>query len=191
MIDDLKKQFEFILELDKMKNVYRQTSVLHENRKENDAEHSWHLAIIAFILSGYSNEKLDLLKVVKMVLFHDVVEIDAGDTYCYDEKGNESRQDREQLAAKRLFGILPENQGAELINLWQEFEERKTPEAKFAAALDRIQPVLLITKKHGESWAQNNITYEQVIKRNGYIKEGSNEIWEAILGMIDDAFIEL
>ena len=142
-MERLKKQMEFIIEVDKLKDIIRQTNLTNGERKENDAEHSWHLALMAVFLSEYAKEPVDVLQVIKMVLIHDLVEIDAGDTYLYDEAGNGTKAAREQKAAERIFNILPGDQAEELFKLWQEFEDRKTPESKFANTLDRIQPVLL------------------------------------------------
>ncbi len=171
------QQIEFLLELDKLKNIYRQTLVLHEDRAENDAEHSFHLAIMACILAEHANTPVDVLHTMKMVLVHDVVEIDAGDTYCYDAKGNEDKAEREQKAADRLFALLPEDQEREFRSLWEEFEAKETPEAKFANALDRIQPMLLNYKKGGISWMKHGITEEQVKNRNiSTVSAGSDTI---------------
>ena len=143
MDENLNKIVSFILETDKLKNIYRQTYVTGENRTENDAEHSFHLALMTSMMAQYSNEPIDVLKTMKMVLVHDVVEIDAGDTYCYDYEAAKSKEEREVAAANRLFGILPEEIGAEFRELWNEFERRDTPESKFAAVMDRVQPLLL------------------------------------------------
>ena len=187
MKERLKKQIEFMLELDKMKNLYRQTYVLHEDRKENDAEHSWHLAILAFLLAEYSNEKIDVTHVMKMVLLHDVVEIDAGDTYCYDNEGYKSKAEREEKAAQRIFGLLPDDQRKEFYDLWREFEDSETPDARFAAMLDRIQPLLLNYTKGGISWQEHGIHKQQVLSRNiDYFSE-SDELAELIKSVIDDA----
>ncbi len=173
------QQIAFLLELDKLKNIYRQTYVLHEDRTENDAEHSFHLAIMAAVLAEHANTPVDVLHVMKMVLVHDVVEIDAGDTYCYDAKGNEDKAQREQKAADRLFALLPEDQEKEFRGLWEEFEEKATPEAKFANALDRIQPMLLNYKKGGISWMKHGIAEEQVRNRNiPTVSAGSDTIGE-------------
>lgn len=173
------QQIAFLLELDKLKNIYRQTLVLHEDRAENDAEHSFHLAIMACILAEHANEPVDVLHVMKMVLVHDVVEIDAGDTYCYDTKGYEDKAEREQKAADRLFALLPEEQEREFRGLWEEFEEKATPEAKFANALDRIQPMLLNYKKGGISWMKHGISEQQVTNRNiPTVSAGSDTIGE-------------
>lgn len=175
--DRFSQQIAFILELDKLKNIYRQTLVLHEDRQENDAEHSFHLAIMAAVLAEHAQEKVDILHVMKMVLIHDVVEIDAGDTYCYDTAGNASKAEREQKAADRIFALLPEDQCREYRELWEEFEARETPEAKFANALDRIHPMLLNYKKGGISWKKHGIHAQQVEKRNcGVIEDGSEQI---------------
>lgn len=187
MKERLKKQIEFILEIDKMKNLYRQTYVLHEDRKENDAEHSWHLAIMAFMLSEYSNQSVDVLKVIKMVLMHDIVEIDAGDTYCYDEKGYTTKAEREESAAQRIFGLLPEDQRNEYYQLWREFEDSETSEARFAAVLDRLQPLMLNYTKKGISWQEHGIYKEQVLNRNKDYFPQSDEIAELITYIIDDA----
>ena len=187
MNDRLKKQIDFMLELDKMKNLYRQTYVLHENRKENDAEHSWHLAVLAFLLAEYSDEPVDVAHVMKMVLLHDVVEIDAGDTYCYDAEANKSKAEREEKAAQRIFGLLPDDQRDEYDALWREFEERKTPEASFAALLDRLQPLMLNYTKGGISWQEHGVAAQQVIDRNMPSFEASAELSELIMNVILDA----
>lgn len=187
MDDRLKKQIGFILELDKMKNLYRQTYVLHEDRKENDAEHSWHLAILAFILAEHSNKPVDVAKVMKMVLIHDIVEIDAGDTYCYDSEGYKTKADREEKAAQRIFGMLPEDQKDEMYRLWREFEDSETDDARFAAVLDRVQPLLLNYTKGGISWKEHGIFKEQVLGRNEAYFDVSDNITELITNIIDDA----
>ena len=188
MNDRLKKQIDFMLELDKMKNLYRQTYVLHENRRENDAEHSWHIAILAFMLAEYSNEPIDVPHVMKMLLLHDVVEIDAGDTYCYDEDGNKTKAEREGKAARRIFGLLPDDQRDEFYALWREFEDSVTPEARFAAVLDRIQPLLLNYTKGGISWQEHGIRKEQVLARNIAYFSTSDILSEAIKQVIEDAY---
>ena len=183
----LQKQISFVLELDKMKALYRQTYVLNENRKENDAEHSWHLAVMAFLLAEYSNEPVDVLKVMKMVLIHDVVEIDAGDTYCYDEEGYRSKAEREEKAAQRLFGLLPEDQKKESYDLWREFEGNSTAESRFANLLDHIQPLLLNYTKNGVSWKEHGIFSDQVRKRNLNSAQASDDIADLIEKIISDA----
>lgn len=186
--DELQKQINFIIEIDKLKSVYRQTLLTDNTRYEGDAEHSWHLATMAFLLKDYSKDpNLDILKVIKMVLIHDVVEIDAGDTYCYDVVGYEDKREREEKAAERIFKILPEKQAEEILHLWEEFEERKTSEAKFAAALDRLQPVLNNYYTEGKSWIEHDIKVSQVIERNKHINDGAPLLWEYTLDLINDA----
>lgn len=169
------QQLAFILELDHLKNIYRRTYVLHENRPENDAEHSFHLAIMVCILAEHARQPIDVLHTMKMVLIHDVVEIDAGDTYAYDTEFAKSKAEREQKAADRLFALLPEEQCREFRALWDEFEARETPEAKFANALDRIQPMLLNYKKGGISWTEHGITAQQATDRNCHITQDGSE----------------
>ena len=187
MKERLEKQINFILELDKMKNMYRQTYVLHEDRKENDAEHSWHIAIMAILLSEYANSEIDTAKVIKMLLLHDVIEIDAGDTYCYDAVGNSTKAEREEKAARRIFGLLPEDQCTEFYELWREFEDSVTKEARFAAVLDRLQPLMLNYTKGGISWQEHGIHKEQVLKRNENYFGEADELAELIRSVIDDA----
>ena len=177
-------QIEFLVEMDKMKNIYRQTRVLHEDRSENDAEHAWHLAILALVLSEYANEPVDLKTVLATVLIHDIVEIDAGDTYAYDTAGYETKAAREQKAADRLFGMLPEDQGTYLRRLWDEFEAQSTPEARFANTLDRLQPLLLNYRKHGETWREHGIRREQVEARNRVTADGSRVLGDYAMELI-------
>lgn len=183
----LRKQIEFMIEIDKLKNIYRQTYVLNENRKENDSEHSWHLAMLVFLLSEYSKEPVDVLKVIKMVLIHDIVEIDAGDTYCYDEEGYKTKEIREMKGAERIFGLLPDDQRDELFSLWREFEENQTAESRFANVIDRVQPIILNYTNSGKAWQEHGIYRNQVVERNKYISESSEKIWEYILEIINDA----
>ena len=178
------KQIEFLVEMDKMKNIWRMTRVLHEDRAENDAEHAWHLAMLALVLSEYANEPVDLKTVLATVLIHDVVEIDAGETYAYDTEGYTTKAAREQKAADRLFGMLPEDQGTYLRRLWDEFEAQSTPEARFANSLDRVQPLLLNYCKHGETWVQNGIRHEQVIARNQATYDGSKVLGDLAMELI-------
>ena len=178
------KQIEFLVEMDKMKNIWRMTRVLHEDRAENDAEHAWHLAMLALVLSEYANEPVDLKTVLATVLIHDVVEIDAGDTYAYDIEGYTTKAAREQKAADRLFGMLPEDQGTYLRRLWDEFEAQSTPEARFANSLDRVQPLLLNYCTHGETWVQNGIRHEQVIARNQATYDGSKVLGDLAMELI-------
>lgn len=184
----LEKQIEFILELDKIKSITRQTYLANTTRKENDAEHSWHLAIMAIILEEYFDKDINLLKVIKMVLIHDVVEIDAGDTFCYDIKANEDKLLREQKAAERIYSILPENQAKEYKLLWHEFEEGQTKEAIFASILDRLQPIILNFKTNGLLWIENNISQQQVLKRNEKtLTNGPKEISNYLLTLLNRA----
>ena len=181
----LKKQLDFILEVDKVKNIFRQTYLADGNRKENDAEHSWHLALMAVLLKEYSNEEVDLSKVIPMVLAHDLVEIDAGDTYAYDEKGAATKDARERKAADRIYGLLPEDQGQWLKALWEEFEAYETPEAKFAHVLDNCQPLFLNDASNGRSWEEHQVKKSQIYKRNRKTGEGSEVIWEYMKELID------
>ncbi|NLX91855.1 MAG: HD domain-containing protein [Firmicutes bacterium] len=188
--DRLQKQIEFILEIDKLKEVYRRSFVTGSKKAENDAEHSWHLALMSILLLEYARTKQgepDLLRVLKMVLVHDLVEIDAGDTYCYDEEAAGDKRLREEKAAERLFNLLPPDQAAEFRSLWDEFEQRRTPEALYAAALDRLQPVLLNYHTQGRSWKMHGITAEQVLERNSLIKEGAPELWAYVREIIRKA----
>ena len=180
MQDRLKKQLEFMLELDKMKNLYRHTYVLHEDRKENDAEHSWHLAILAFLLAEYSNENINVPHVMKMVLLHDVVEIDAGDTYAYDEEGLKTQKAREDAAKERIYSLLPDDQKDELIRLFDEFEAYETMESKFAHAMDNLQPLLLNDSNNGADWVRDGATAEKVYKRQRLTALGSQKLFEVV-----------
>lgn len=176
---------EFIVEVDKVKKIIRQTYLADASRKEDDAEHSWHLALMAVLLKEYSNEEADLAKVIPMVLIHDLVEIDAGDTYAYDEAGAATKKERETKAADRIFGLLPEDQGAWFRALWEEFEAYETPEAKFAHVLDNCQPLLLNDASDGKSWAEHKVKKSQIYKRNEHTPEGSREIWEYMKELVD------
>ena len=181
----LKKQMEFLLEVDKLKFINRQTYLSDGKRKENDGEHSWHLALMAVLLSEYSNEEIDLVKVITMVLIHDIVEIDAGDTYAYDTAGAATKREREVKAADRIFGILPEDQGTYFRQLWEEFEAYETADAKFAHLLDNFQPLLLNDASDGKSWAEHGVHKSQVCKRNERIQETSEIVWEKMLEIMD------
>ena len=183
----LEQQIAFLLEIDKLKSVLRRTYLLNDPRHENSAEHSWHLAVMAMLLAEHANAEVNLLHVLKMLLVHDVVEIDSGDTYIYDVAGNESKATREQEAAERIFGLLPDDQRDEMHRLWGEFEERTTPEARFAAALDRLMPMLHNYHTQGRAWLEHGITDAQVIDRNGHMAEGAAGLWEYAEAMIQDA----
>ncbi len=181
----LEKQIRFIVEVDKVKNIFRQTYLADGERKENDAEHSWHLALMAVLLQEHMEEKADLTKVMIMVLIHDLVEIDAGDTYAYDEKGAQTKREREVKAADRIFGLLPEDQGAYFRELWEEFERYETPEAKFAHLLDNFQPLLLNDASGGKSWKEHGVHRAQPMKRNERIPETSGIVWEKMQEIFD------
>lgn len=174
----LEKQIQFIVEVDKVKNIFRQTYLSDGERKENDAEHSWHLALSAILLKEYVSEEVDLLKVITMVLIHDLVEIDAGDTYAYDSEGAKDKREREEKAADRIFGILPIEQGQYFRELWEEFEAYETEDAKYAHLLDNFQPMLLNDAAKGKSWSEHQVKKEQIYKRNERIEETSETIWE-------------
>lgn len=173
----LKQQLEFVLEIDKEKNIFRQTHLSGHGRNENDAEHAWHMAIMTMLLSEYANEKIDVLKTVGMLLIHDIVEIDAGDTYAYDENGKKSQREREVKAAERLFGMLPKDQAVKFRNLWEEFEAQETKEAKFARTMDNIQPVVLNDASDGKSWVEHGVHLSQILNRNKNTAKGSEVIW--------------
>ena len=178
MDERLQKQLDFILEIDKEKNIFRQTHLSGHGRNENDAEHAWHMAIMAYLLHEYSNEKIDVARVMLMCLIHDVVEIDAGDTYAYDAEGLKTQKAREEAAKERLYSMLPEDQKADLVAIFDEFEERKTPEAKFARALDNLQPLLLNHSNGGGDWKNHDVTAEQVYGRQSRTREGSEKLFE-------------
>lgn len=181
----LKKQLDFVLELDKLKYIERRSYVADGSRHENDSEHSWHLALMAIILSEYANEPMDLLHVIKMVLIHDVVEIDAGDTYAYDSAGNATKREREEKAADRIFHILPEDQAKEMRDIWEEFEAGVTPEARFANALDRVQPIMLNDITGGRAWREHGVAASQVLNRNENTHLGSEQLWEHVKSLVE------
>lgn len=173
----LEQQMEFIREIDKVKMIYRQTYLSDGSRKENDAEHSWHLAIMAPLLAEYAPEGTDIVRVMKMVLSHDLVEIDAGDTYAYDEAGLATQREREEAAAERLFHILPEDQAREYRDIWEEFEAYETKEARFAHVLDNCQPLLLNAASGGKGWAEHQVRKSQILKRNAHTPKDAPELW--------------
>ena len=181
----IEKQFEFLKEIDKEKNIFRQTYLADGMRKENDAEHAWHMALFVMVLSEYANEDIDVLKTMKIVLIHDLIEIYAGDTYAYDSKGNESKRGRELAAADRLFNILPKDQAEEFRALWDEFEENITPEARFANTMDKIQPLMLNNASEGRSWEEHGVHASQVYGRNEKTHLCSEELWK----YADETFI--
>jgi len=185
-MDRLKKQLEFIVEIDKIKEIYRHTSLFGKERKENDAEHSWHICMMAMVLSEYANEtKVDMLKVFKMLLIHDLVEIYAGDYIVYTEKVMEKKK-KEIEGAEKIFSLLPVEQKEEFMIIWKEFEERKTKESKFANVVDRFEPILQNYKNNGEAWVKNNISAAKILEKNQIIQEGSETIWEYVKNIIDE-----
>ena len=186
-MNNLLKQIEFIKEIDKLKYIFRKTKLINSDRPENDAEHSWHLAMMAIILAEHSNEPIDVAKVMKMVLIHDIVEIDSGDVFAYDTTKSHDNFDEELKAARRIFGILPEEQAEEFINLWIEFEEMKTPESKFARALDRLEPLLQNASNNGGTWREFDVKYDQVMEKKQVIKDGSEELWKFAENLIDES----
>lgn len=187
MTERFRKQIEFVLEIDKLKSVYRRSHLVDGSRNENDAEHSWHLAVMAMLLAEYAGNNLDVFRVVKMVLVHDLVEILVGDTYCYDAAGREGACERERQAAEKLFAMLPADQGAEFRALWEEFEACASEEARFGAILDRLQPLLLNYFSTGKSWREHGINKEQVLKRNEIVLSGPEPIRSFVAEMIDEA----
>ena len=183
-----RKQIEFSLEIDKLKKILRRTTLLDRSRQENSAEHSWHIALILLVLSEYADEdNLDLMRVIKLLLAHDLVEIDADDTYCYDEIGGQTQKMRETKAADRIFNILPADQADAFRALWDEYEAKDTPESKFANALDRLQPLLHNYFTRGHTWQKHGIRKSQVIDRMQPVDDGSHLLWDYVSGLIDDA----
>ena len=181
----LQKQIAFIKEIDKVKSIFRQTYLADGTRKENDAEHSWHIALMAVLLKEYVSEDVDVAKVMTMVLIHDLVEIDAGDTYAYDSEGAKSKREREVKAADRIFGILPADQGMYFREFWEEFEAYETPDAKYAHLLDNFQPLLLNDASGGRSWNEHGVHKSQIYKRNEKVQETSEEIWNTIQEVVE------
>lgn len=178
MDERLKKQLDFALEIDKEKNILRQTHLSGHGRNENDAEHAWHMAIMAYLLREYSNEPVDITRVMLMCLIHDVVEIDAGDTYAYDEEGKKTQKAREEAAKERIYSLLPEDQKEELAAIFDEFEESKTSESKFAHAMDNLQPLMLNNSNDGGDWREHGVSAKQVYGRQSRTKEGSEKLYE-------------
>lgn len=178
MDERLKKQLEFVLEIDKEKNIFRQTHLSGQGRNENDAEHAWHMAIMAYLLREYANESVDIGRVMLMCLIHDIVEIDAGDTYAYDAEGLKTQKAREDAAKERIFSLLPEDQKQELLQIFDEFEAFQTPEAKFARAMDNLQPLLLNNSNDGGDWKEHEVTAENVYGRQRKTKLGSEKLFE-------------
>lgn len=186
MDERLLKQLAFSLEIDKEKNIFRQTHLSGHGRRENDAEHAWHMAIMAYLLREYSNEKVDIAKVMLMCLIHDIVEIDAGDTYAYDAQGLATQKDREDKAKERIYSLLPSDQKKEMIALFDEFEEYQTPEAKFAHAMDNLQPLILNNSNNGGDWKEHGVTSQTIYKRQIKTKLGSEILYEVTDQIIQD-----
>ena len=180
MDDRLRKQLDFALEIDKEKNIFRQTHLSGHGRNENDAEHAWHMAIMAYLLREYANEKVDIARVMLMCLIHDIVEIDAGDTYAYDAEGLKTQKAREDKAKERIFSLLPEDQKKELTALFDEFEEYETAESRFAHAMDNLQPLMLNNSNGGDDWKEHQVTAEQVYGRQSKTKLGSEKLFEVV-----------
>ena len=188
MMDELEKCFEFILELEKLKAVQRKVKPIGLDRYENSAEHSWQIAVAALTLAKFANEPVNVEKVVKILLVHDIGEIDADDVFFFDEAGRAGAKEKELRAMKRIFGILPDDQGKELFELWDEFENGQTAEAKFARAIDRVMPILQNLYNNKQSWVENNVTKTQILSKTAYIGEGSEIIWETIAEKVNLAF---
>ena len=178
MDERLSKQLAFALEIDKEKNIFRQTHLSGHGRNENDAEHAWHMAIMAYLLREYANEEVDIEKVMLMCLIHDIVEIDAGDTYAYDEESLKTQKDREEAAKERIFSLLPEDQRSELMSLFDEFEDFKTAESRFAHAMDNLQPLILNDSNNGGDWKEHNVSAESVYGRHRKTRLGSEKLFE-------------
>ncbi len=183
----LLQQIAFIIEIDKLKYIQRKTKLFNSDRCENDAEHSWHLAMMTIILAEHANSPIDVLKVLKMVLIHDIVEIDAGDTFIYDTGKSHDNTEEELLGAKRIFGLLPSDQANELIEIWLEFENGITEEAKFARSMDRFEPLLQNTSNNGGTWAEFNVNYDKVYNKKKAIERGSSSIWKYAENLLNES----
>ncbi len=184
---NLSKQIDFIKEIDKIKYIQRKTKLFNSDRHENDAEHSWHLAMMALVLAEHSDEPIDILKVLKMVLIHDIVEIDAGDTFIYDTQKNHTNTEQELIAAKRIFGLLPQKQAEEFFEIWKEFEDGITDEAKFAKSMDRFEPLLQNASNNGGTWTEFNVDYQKVYDKKKAIKDGSSAIWNYAENLLNES----
>ena len=190
MDDRMREQIEFALLMDKQKNIFRQNHLADNSRRENDAEHAWHMAVMAYLFREYANEDIDISKVILMCLIHDVVEIEAGDTYAYDEEAKKSQREREEIAKKHIFGMLPSDQGRELEALFDAFEAQETAEARFAKTMDNLQPVLLHEANGGGDWKEHEVTKEQIMRRQEKTRHGSEELFEVIKDIIDKHIAE-
>jgi len=184
---NLLKQIAFIKEIDKIKYIQRKTKLLNSDRQENDAEHSWHLAIMAIVLAEHADEPIDILKVVKMALIHDLVEIDAGDTFLFDTTKDHDNTAQERIAANRIFGLLPQKQAAEFKAIWEEFEARQTPEAKFARSMDRLEPLLQNVSNKGGTWAEFDIAFPAVYNKQSVHKDSSAVIWDYVQQLLEQS----
>jgi putative hydrolases of HD superfamily len=187
MTTRLEQQLSFIKELDKLKSISRRSYLINEDRFERSAEHSWHISVIAMLLAEYANEPVDVDRVIKMMLIHDVVEIDAGDVLVYDVKGREDVVEKEKEAADRLFGLLPDDQGGELRSLWDEFEARETADSMYAAAIDRLMPIIHNYETQGRSWQEHNVNREMALTFNKHMKDGSDDLWQYVKNLFDVA----
>ena len=188
MRERLEKQIHFLAEVDKMKNILRQTLLIDKSRRENDAEHSWHFALVAMVLYEYTDQtKVNLDRVLKMALVHDLIEIYAGDTFAYDDIGNESKKEREDAAAEQLFALLPEDQGTELRSLWEEFDKMETSDSRYAAAIDRLQPFINNYFTEGHTWKLGHVTSDKVYKRMDMVRQSTPDLWEFVVDVINDS----
>jgi putative hydrolase of HD superfamily len=189
-MERLQRQLGFLIEIDKLKTVFRRNYLADGSRPENDAEHSWYFAVAALVLLDTAKERVDILKVLKIALVHDVVEVDAGDTFIYDEEGKKDQAEREERAAQRLFGLLPDDQARELLALWHEFEECRTPEARFARAIDRVSALILNHASKGKAWREHGVTRDQVMAVNERIADGSPVLWAHVRTLIEEAALQ-
>ena len=185
--DHLSKQISFIKEIDKIKYIQRKTKLFNSDRTENDAEHSWHLAMMTIVLAEHSDTPIDVLRVLKMVLIHDIVEIDAGDTFMYDTEKSHTNTDNERMAAIRIFGLLPKEQGDELISIWEEFEAGVTNEAKFAKSMDRFEPLLQNASNSGGTWKEFDVDYSKVVEKKKVIEQGSTALWKYVENLLNES----
>lgn len=186
-LTDLARQMAFIHEIDKLKYIQRKTRLFNSERHENDAEHSWHLAMMAMVLAEHANEKVDVMKVVKMLLIHDIVEIDSGDIFLYDQQANHDNTAEEKKAAARIFGLLPDQQAEEFISLWEEFEDGITAESKFAKSIDRLEPILQNVSNEGGTWMEYDVSFDTVLKKTSRMKDGSQVLWDHTTNLFEES----